>query len=349
MKLEVGCQLTFDAGWPTPVVLMMSPQTGDGQNVIAEEFFVDPPTEVREYFDSFGNLCQRLVMPEGPTGVVGAGDRGRRPTRSTSTPPHRGREVARASPTGCSSSACPAATARATWCGLLANEITADALPGYPQVEAIRSWINANIRYEYGTSEATTWALDTIESKAGVCRDFAHLGISLCRALQIPARMVVGYLHELDPMDQHAWFEAFVGGRWFTFDATQAEPKGNRVAVAYGRDAADVAIVTQFGPLELHRDGRLRRRSRRRRLDLMPFGVVRDGLHGLEKSEPCVLTSVRSAHTSAQVSTRALPTRRGWWGRTRRRSGGWAASRPAPGSRRRRASAPRRSARSRRP
>ena len=64
MKLEVGCQLTFDAVWPTPVVLMMSPQTGDGQNVIAEEFFVDPPTEVREYFDSFGNLCQRLVMPD---------------------------------------------------------------------------------------------------------------------------------------------------------------------------------------------------------------------------------------------------------------------------------------------
>ena len=92
-----------------------------------------------------------------------------------------------------------------------------------------------------------------------MCRDFAHLGIALCRSLDIPARMVVGYLHELDPMDQHAWFEAYVGGRWFTFDATQAEPRGNRVAVAYGRDAADVAFVTQFGPSELERDVRVRR------------------------------------------------------------------------------------------
>src|SRR5690606_4770994 len=100
-------------------------------------------------------------------------------------------------------------------------------------------------------SQSTTSALDTIESRAGVCRDFAHLGIALCRAIQIPARMVVGYLHELEPMDSHAWFEAFVGDRWFTFDATQPHPKGNRVAVAYGRDAADVAIVTQYGHVDL--------------------------------------------------------------------------------------------------
>ena len=93
--------------------------------------------------------------------------------------------------------------------------------------------------------------METLETRHGVCRDFAHLGIALCRSLDIPARMVVGYLHELDPMDLHAWFEAYVGGRWFTFDATQRSRKGNRVSVAYGRDAADVALVTQFGPLEM--------------------------------------------------------------------------------------------------
>ena len=93
--------------------------------------------------------------------------------------------------------------------------------------------------------------METLQTRHGVCRDFAHLGIALCRCLDIPARMVVGYLHDLDPMDLHAWFEAYVGGRWFTFDATQRIPKGNRVAVAYGRDAADVALVTQFGPLEM--------------------------------------------------------------------------------------------------
>ena len=79
-------------------------------------------------------------------------------------------------------------------------------------------------------------------------RDLAHLGIALCRSLSIPARMVVGYLHQLEPMDLHAWFEAYVGDRWYTFDATQGEPRGGYVAVGYGRDAADVAVYNQFGP-----------------------------------------------------------------------------------------------------
>ncbi len=85
----------------------------------------------------------------------------------------------------------------------------------------------------------------------GVCRDFAHLGIALCRALNIPARMVVGYKHQLQVPDIHAWFEAYVGGRWFVFDASQARTTGNRIAIAYGRDATDVAFVTQFGLLML--------------------------------------------------------------------------------------------------
>jgi transglutaminase-like putative cysteine protease len=82
----------------------------------------------------------------------------------------------------------------------------------------------------------------------------AHLGIACCRSLSIPARMVVGYLEGLEPMDLHAWFEAYVGGRWYTFDATQQGQQGGRVAIAYGRDAADVAIYTQFGdPVDLLR------------------------------------------------------------------------------------------------
>ena len=86
----------------------------------------------------------------------------------------------------------------------------------------------------------------------GVCRDLAHLGIACCRALSIPARMVVGYLESLDPMDLHAWFEAYVGNRWYTFDPTRPDLKGGRIAIAFGRDAADVAIYTQFGnPVEL--------------------------------------------------------------------------------------------------
>jgi transglutaminase-like putative cysteine protease len=100
-------------------------------------------------------------------------------------------------------------------------------------------------------SDGSTGALETLNDGAGVCRDFSHVGIALTRALQIPARVVVGYLYRLDPMDMHAWFEAFVGGSWYTFDGTQPEPRGGRIAVAYGRDAADVALFTEYGPVKV--------------------------------------------------------------------------------------------------
>jgi transglutaminase-like putative cysteine protease len=130
-----------------------------------------------------------------------------------------------------------------------AEQIVAGYAPGYAQVEAIRAWIHQNICYVYGVSDPTTDALDTLDRGAGVCRDYSHVGIALCRSLRIPARMVVGYLYGLDPMDLHAWFEAFVGGRWYTFDATQAQPRGGRIIVAYGRDAADVAFISNYGEL----------------------------------------------------------------------------------------------------
>ena len=117
---------------------------------------------------------------------------------------------------------------------------------------AIQRWVQDRVRFESNSSDGNTSAIDTLIDGVGVCRDFTHLGISLCRALNIPARMVVGYLHELDPMDLHAWFEGYVDGRWFTFDATQQQPRGNRITVAYGRDAADVAFTTQFGPMTLN-------------------------------------------------------------------------------------------------
>jgi transglutaminase-like putative cysteine protease len=133
----------------------------------------------------------------------------------------------------------------------LATEITKDALPGYPQVEAIRHWIYSHFSYQYGMTNSSTSALDVLATRTGVCRDYAHVGMALCRNLDIPARMVVGYLLDLKPMDLHAWFEAYVGNRWYTFDATQAEPKGKRIAIAYGRDATDVAFATHFGIVDL--------------------------------------------------------------------------------------------------
>ncbi|MGB5455925.1 MAG: transglutaminase family protein, partial [Gammaproteobacteria bacterium] len=132
--------------------------------------------------------------------------------------------------------------------GQMAAEITANELLGYNQVAAIVSWIRHNISYLPGSSDLAVTAGEVNSRQYGVCRDLAHIAIALCRSLSIPARMVVGYLDGLEPMDLHAWFEAYVGGRWYTFDATQAELHGGYVAVGYGRDAADVAIYNQFGP-----------------------------------------------------------------------------------------------------
>jgi transglutaminase-like putative cysteine protease len=133
----------------------------------------------------------------------------------------------------------------------LATSIVSHLPTTFERVAAIRAWINQSIDMVPGSSDSSTSALDTASTRRGVCRDFAHLGIALCRAINVPARMVVGFLHQLYPMDLHAWFEVFIGGRWFTFDATERVTRGNRIVVAYGRDAADVALATMFSSFAL--------------------------------------------------------------------------------------------------
>jgi transglutaminase-like putative cysteine protease len=222
-----------------------------GQWIIREEYRLLPSVPVVEYTDGYGNLCQRIIIPPGPfeicaSALVEAADvidvQRDAPYIPVSALPDTVLQFLL--PSRYCQSDQPQMSS-------LAAEIVADINPSYEQVETIRRWIQENIKYQYGTSDASTSALETANQRVGVCRDFAHLGIALCRSLNIPARMVVGYLYQLDPMDLHAWFEAYVGDRWYTFDATQIQPKGNRVAIAYGRDAADVALMTQFGPMEL--------------------------------------------------------------------------------------------------
>ena len=134
----------------------------------------------------------------------------------------------------------------------LASAIVAGQTSGYDQCTAIVDYIHRTVQYTPGTGQEIISACEVHQAGHGVCRDLAHLGIACCRALSIPARMVVGYLERLQPMDLHAWFEVYVGNRWYTFDPTQFDLSGGRVAIAYGRDATDVAIYTQFGdPVEL--------------------------------------------------------------------------------------------------
>ncbi len=249
MQLDAGCRLSFQAIAPTPLILMLRPRSGFGQWVMKEEYLLNPQVPVVEYTDSYGNLCQRLVVPEGSldasiTVRVETSDQ-------IDVEPGAPFVPIQHLPESVLQFLLPSRYCQSDCLGALASDITAQQQPGYDQVDAIRRWIQENIEYAYGTSDASTAAVETAASKTGVCRDFAHLGIALCRSLNIPARMVVGYLHQLEPMDLHAWFEAFVGNHWYIFDATQKAPQGNRIAIAYGRDAADVALATQFGPLEL--------------------------------------------------------------------------------------------------
>ncbi|MGA0556933.1 transglutaminase family protein [Larkinella sp. VNQ87] len=248
MKLFAGCELLYDVPAPAPTVLMLRPRSGAGQWVLSEEYLIEPNVPVIEYTDPYGNLCQRLVAPEGPfkihvSIVVETADVIDVALGAPFVPVQN-------LPDDTLQFLLPSRYCQSDRLGPLAADITAGAIPGYDQVEAIRSWIQTHVTYQYGTSDASTSAVDTAEKRVGVCRDFAHLGISLCRSLNIPARMVVGYLYQLDPMDLHAWFEAFIDGRWYTFDATQQQPRGNRIVVAYGRDAADVALATQYGAMQ---------------------------------------------------------------------------------------------------
>jgi transglutaminase-like putative cysteine protease len=117
----------------------------------------------------------------------------------------------------------------------------------YLQVVAITDWIYENVEYLSGSTSSQTSAYDTVTERAGVCRDFAHLGIALCRALTIPARYFTGYAYQLNPPDFHACFEAYIGGQWLVFDATRLAPLNGLVKIATGRDAADTAVASIFG------------------------------------------------------------------------------------------------------
>ena len=128
-----------------------------------------------------------------------------------------------------------------------------DCKPGHAKVQAVCDWIYHKIDYISGSSDSQTSSYDTAIERAGVCRDFAHLGIAFCRALSIPARFVSAYAWQLDPSDFHACFEAYLGDRWYLFDATRLAPTNGLVRIGTGKDAADAALATVFGAIALNK------------------------------------------------------------------------------------------------
>lgn len=250
MIIEATCEISYTNEAEVPAIFMLRPSSGWAQWIIEESYRVFPQVQIVEFGDLYGNLCQRLIMPPGDFRVsVRVRAEVQEQLKVDFDAPLTATHLL---PTEVLHYLLPSRYCQSDQVGKLVEEIRGNQTRTYEDVEAIRHWIFQNVKYEYGASDASTSALDTAQSRKGVCRDFAHLGISVCRSMNIPARMVVGFLHKLDPMDLHAWFEAYLNGRWYTFDATQDEPRGNRIVVAYGRDAADVALTTNFGPSKLN-------------------------------------------------------------------------------------------------
>lgn len=131
-----------------------------------------------------------------------------------------------------------------------ANDLFAGISGKYQQAVAIEEWLSSHVDYVVGASDEGSSALDTFESKSGVCRDFAHLGIAFCRALTIPARYVTVYAYQLEPQDFHAVFEVYIGGAWYVIDGTRKAPLNGMIRIGTGRDAGDAAVATLFGAIQ---------------------------------------------------------------------------------------------------
>jgi transglutaminase-like putative cysteine protease len=249
MRLRARNHIALHCEEDCPVAAILRPRSGDAQWVVAERYEIAPAVPATEYVDCFGNLCQRYTLPRGDSRItveseVEVADQIAVDRRAPQVPPAMLPDDTLVYLL--QSRYCPSDKMEER-----ARAIVQGCAPGYPQAERIAHWIRDHIAYRYGVSEESTCALDTLEQGAGVCRDFAHVGVALSRSLTLPARVVVGYLHGLEPMDMHAWYEVYLGGGWYAFDATQKKPRGGRVVVACGRDAADVAFLSNYGPLEI--------------------------------------------------------------------------------------------------
>jgi transglutaminase-like putative cysteine protease len=250
--LAVGCEFTYEAAIATPAIFQVRP--GDSTELFrrSENWSSSPEMGLRNYTDLYGNLCTRVVLPVGGS-VLGY--------EATIDVPDSLDDV--------DTSAMELApeelpddtliyTLPSRYClpDVLGDEAWTrfgSWQPGYQRVQGICDHVHSHLTFQYGSSTATSTAADVNRSRFGVCRDFTHLAISFCRALNIPARYVFGYLPDLDvppdpaEMDFAAWMEVWLDDRWWTFDPRNNTRRKGRVVIGRGRDASDVAMATTFG------------------------------------------------------------------------------------------------------
>lgn len=254
MHIGVGCEITLDFPEPSAVVLMLSLHPSVLPNLRGlERVEVDPPVPLRGYTDVYGNRCTRAFVSAGRAVFRHAAvveDTGLPDPQGWGATQHRVQELP-----------------DDTLLFLLASrycEVDSElkdaawarfgGLPaGWPLVRAVCDFVHGHLRFDYAQARPTRTALEAYRERVGVCRDFTHLAVTLCRCLSVPARYCTGYLGDIGvppdpaPMDVSAWFEVYLGGRWHTLDARHNVPRIGRVLVARGRDAADVALTTAFG------------------------------------------------------------------------------------------------------
>lgn len=256
MLIRIGFEILIECPAATPLLLALSPHPSySGRLVGPDGICTDPGVPLEEYVDGFGNRRTRLVAPAGrlllSADLVveddGAPDRcdwSARQHEIENLPPDvldylnasRFCEVDRL-------------VSRA-W------KLFGETPPGWPRVQAICDWVHGHLNFGYAFGRPTKTAMDALRERTGVCRDYAHLAIAFCRAMNIPARYASGYLGDIGvppagPGDFCAWFEVYLGDRWHTFDARYNVPRIGRVLMARGRDATDAAMITSFGSHEM--------------------------------------------------------------------------------------------------
>jgi transglutaminase-like putative cysteine protease len=255
--LRLGFDIQFEIPAPVAIVTLLNVHPSRVADLRApDELSVEPASPTDGYIDSFGNRCMRLVAQQGPLRLSNS------TLISDSGQPDPVNPNAREIPV----QELPCDVLRylynSRYCevdrfSMIALELFGSVPPGWSRVQAICDWIHTKITFGYQHARPTKTALDVYTERFGVCRDFQHLAVTLCRALNIPARYVTGYLGDIgvpaspSPMDFSAWFEVYLDDRWWTFDARHNQPRIGRVLMATGRDASDVAMTTSFGMANL--------------------------------------------------------------------------------------------------
>ncbi|MDB5413349.1 MAG: uncharacterized protein JWR10_1684 [Rubritepida sp.] len=251
MRLKLGCHLEYSTTGPVPFVFNVEVQSFPGQAVEQETLSISPDLRLEHWtMPESGNRYFRVNLPGGPLSIRYTATVNVTPALDN---PTEVAEIALSNlPLSVLPHLYPSRYCQSDKLDRFARSTFGHFHTGYSRVNAVCNWINEYVAYEGGVSDAMTSAFDTVTQRAGVCRDFAHLGIAICRALGIPARYISAYALRLYPPDFHAVFEAFLAGphgpAWYVFDPTRLADPGGLVRIGVGRDAAEVAFSTIFGP-----------------------------------------------------------------------------------------------------